>query len=53
LFGGFLGGGAGGSGGGDDASQIAQWVAANYRATTLGGTTLYDLTPTSDSAVSS
>jgi 4-amino-4-deoxy-L-arabinose transferase-like glycosyltransferase len=45
LFGGFLGGGRGGSGGGDDASQIEQWVAANFTSTTIGGTTMYNLTP--------
>ena len=31
------------SGGSDDAAQIAQWVKAHYRATTVGGTSLYDL----------
>jgi hypothetical protein len=32
------------SGGSDDAARIAAWVAAHYRATTVGGTTVYDLT---------
>jgi 4-amino-4-deoxy-L-arabinose transferase-like glycosyltransferase len=43
----FVGGdGVGGtqSGGSDDAQLIAQWVAANYTATTVDGTTVYDLT---------
>jgi 4-amino-4-deoxy-L-arabinose transferase-like glycosyltransferase len=31
------------SGGSDDAAQIAQWVQQHYTATTVGGTTLYDL----------
>nr|WP_236031284.1 hypothetical protein [Actinoplanes lichenicola] len=40
------GGGMGGGGGGEStqASQIATWVADNYTATTVGGTTVYDLT---------
>jgi 4-amino-4-deoxy-L-arabinose transferase-like glycosyltransferase len=33
-----------GSSGSDDAAEIAQWVAANFTATTIGGTTVYDLT---------
>jgi hypothetical protein len=39
-------GSSGGPGGGSDssASQISAWVAANYTATTVGGTTVYDLT---------
>jgi 4-amino-4-deoxy-L-arabinose transferase-like glycosyltransferase len=44
--GGFGGGGFGGgrsSGGSNASSEIAAWVAANYTATTVGGTTLYDL----------
>ena len=32
------------SGGSDDANEIAEWVAANFTATTVGGTTVYDLT---------
>jgi 4-amino-4-deoxy-L-arabinose transferase-like glycosyltransferase len=32
-----------GESGSDTAGQIAEWVAANYTATTVGGTTLYDL----------
>jgi hypothetical protein len=35
------GGGMGGRGGGSD---IAQWVEANFTATTVGGSTVYDLT---------
>ena len=39
------GGGFGGQRGGSDASnEIATWVEANYTATTVGGTTVYDLT---------
>ena len=34
----------GNTGGSSDSSQIAQWVAANFTATTVGGTTVYDLT---------
>jgi 4-amino-4-deoxy-L-arabinose transferase-like glycosyltransferase len=43
------GGGMGGQGGSDSVgSQITTWVAAHYTATTVGGTTVYDLTaPTS------
>ena len=40
------GGGPGGGPGGDSdstSSQIAEWVAANYTATTVGGQTVYDL----------
>jgi 4-amino-4-deoxy-L-arabinose transferase-like glycosyltransferase len=38
-------GGEGGPGGGSNsaASQITAWVEANYSATTIGGTTVYDL----------
>jgi 4-amino-4-deoxy-L-arabinose transferase-like glycosyltransferase len=56
-FGGFggAGGGAGGAGGTGgarvgpggattDAAQISAWVEAHFRATTVGGTTVYDLT---------
>jgi hypothetical protein len=42
-----VGGGAGStrsqSGGSDDDAEIAAWVQQNYTATTVGGTTLYDL----------
>jgi hypothetical protein len=38
----FLGDGAM-SGGGDAAAQVAEWVAANYDATTVDGVTVYDL----------
>ena len=37
------GGGAGGGGAGTS-SEITQWVEANFTATTIGGTTVYDLT---------
>ena len=43
----FLGGGrmGGGSmGGSDSAQQISAWVAANFQASSVGGTTVYDLT---------
>jgi hypothetical protein len=43
----FVGGGTGGgtqTGGSAAAQQIAAWVAQNYTATTVGGTTVYDLT---------
>lgn len=43
--GGMGGGGRGGTG--TASAQIATWVAANYTATTVGGATVYDLTPTS------
>src|SRR3954470_20084545 len=43
----FVGGGAGSgrsqSGGSDDAARIAAWVQRHYTPTTVGGTTLYDL----------
>jgi 4-amino-4-deoxy-L-arabinose transferase-like glycosyltransferase len=42
----FVGSGRGGSsdtGGSDDATQIAQWVQQHFTATTVGGTTVYDL----------
>jgi hypothetical protein len=32
------------SGGSDDAARIAAWVAAHFRASTVGGTTVHDLT---------
>jgi 4-amino-4-deoxy-L-arabinose transferase-like glycosyltransferase len=43
----YLAGGSGGGGhdgGRGSAAQIAEWVAANYTATTVGGVTVYDLT---------
>ncbi len=48
--GGFAGGGGrGGFGGGPQSSSstsaIAQWVAGNFTASTVGGVTVYDLTP--------
>ena len=42
----YVGSGQGGGPGGDSdntSSQIAEWVAANYTATTVGGQTVYDL----------
>jgi 4-amino-4-deoxy-L-arabinose transferase-like glycosyltransferase len=42
LAGGGMGGG--GRGGQGSAAEIADWVAANYTATTVGGVTVYDLT---------
>ncbi|GAA4776487.1 glycosyltransferase family 39 protein [Actinomycetospora chlora] len=50
VDGGQGGPGRGGPGGGQDGvgTQIRAWVAAHYTATTIGGTTVYDLTqPTS------
>jgi hypothetical protein len=46
YIGGGQGGGQGGGPGGDSdstSSQIAEWVAANCTATTVGGQTVYDL----------
>jgi 4-amino-4-deoxy-L-arabinose transferase-like glycosyltransferase len=45
-FGGGFGGGAAGLGqsGTSDATQIASWVSSNYKATTVDGVTIYDLT---------
>jgi 4-amino-4-deoxy-L-arabinose transferase-like glycosyltransferase len=45
------GGGFGGrsQGGSNASSAIASWVAANYTATTIGGTTVYDLTSSASS----
>ena len=45
VGGGGFGGGPGGtaSGGSTYSSQIARWVADNYPARTVGGTTVYDL----------
>ncbi len=42
--GGGFAGGAGGPGGGSSTSAIASWVRAHYRAETIGGQTVYDLT---------
>ena len=41
--GGGFAGGAGGPGGGSSTSAITSWVKANYRAETIGGQTVYDL----------
>jgi 4-amino-4-deoxy-L-arabinose transferase-like glycosyltransferase len=45
----FVGGGGGmqSSSGSNDSQEIASWVAANFTATTVGGTTVYDLAATS------
>jgi 4-amino-4-deoxy-L-arabinose transferase-like glycosyltransferase len=40
------GSGTGGGGGSSSGSAITTWVAAHYTATTIGGTTVYDLTAT-------
>ncbi len=47
--GGFGGPGGSTQGGSDDASQITAWVESHYTATTIGGTTVYDLTAASSS----
>jgi 4-amino-4-deoxy-L-arabinose transferase-like glycosyltransferase len=49
------GGGSGGAGGpsqgnSGDSSQITQWVEAHFTATTIGGTTVYDLTSSTTSS---
>jgi 4-amino-4-deoxy-L-arabinose transferase-like glycosyltransferase len=45
--GGGMGGGNTGGGNGGAASQISQWVAQHYTATTVGGSTVYDLSKAS------
>lgn len=43
----YISSGSGGMGGGSStASQIQEWVAANYSSTTVGGQTVYDLSAT-------
>ena len=44
IAGGGMGGGGGAGGSSSDSSQIATWVAAHYKSTTVGSTTVYDLT---------
>jgi 4-amino-4-deoxy-L-arabinose transferase-like glycosyltransferase len=44
VAGGMGGGGFGGRGRDDGSSSIASWVASRFTATTVGGTTVYDLT---------
>ena len=39
----YIGGSQGGGPGGNSSSEIATWVAQNYTATTVGGTTVYKL----------
>ena len=40
----FIAGGVGGGGHGSDATAITAWVRSHFAATTVGSTTLYDLT---------
>jgi 4-amino-4-deoxy-L-arabinose transferase-like glycosyltransferase len=44
ISGGGMGGGGGAGGSSGASSQIATWVAAHYKSTTVGNTTVYDLT---------
>jgi 4-amino-4-deoxy-L-arabinose transferase-like glycosyltransferase len=44
FLGGGMGGGMGPGGGNGYAQQISSWVQQNFTATTVGGTTVYDLT---------
>jgi len=44
IAGGGMGGGGGPGGGSGSGSEIAAWVEANFTSTTVGGTTVYDLT---------
>jgi 4-amino-4-deoxy-L-arabinose transferase-like glycosyltransferase len=44
IGGGGFGGRGGGMGGSGESSQIAEWVAQNFTAQTVGNTTVYDLT---------
>jgi 4-amino-4-deoxy-L-arabinose transferase-like glycosyltransferase len=44
IGGGGFGGGMNSMGGSNASSQIASWVASNFTAKTIGGTTVYDLT---------
>ncbi|KUL25135.1 glycosyltransferase family 39 protein [Actinoplanes awajinensis] len=46
VSGGGMGGGGGQGGTATESSQIATWVATTYTATTVGGSTIYDLTVT-------
>ena len=50
----FIGGGGFGraNGGSDSSGEIAQWVQQNFQASTVGGTTLYDLTAPTDTTAS-
>jgi 4-amino-4-deoxy-L-arabinose transferase-like glycosyltransferase len=47
--GGMLGGRGGAGGGSSTSSAISSWVQANFTATTVGGVTVYDLTPSTSS----
>ena len=44
VGGGTAGGGGFGGGGGGATASIASWVASTFKATTVGGVTVYDLT---------
>ena len=51
----FIGSGSGGGfggqmGGSSSSSEIASWVSSNFTATTIGGTTVYDLTASANAA---
>ena len=48
--GGLGGGGPGGGGAASAGTQISSWVAAHFISTTVGGVTLYDLTPPTTSS---
>ena len=43
IAGGGMGGRGGGMGGSSTSSAITAWVEAHYASTTVGGTTVYDL----------
>ena len=49
YIGGSSGGGGGIGGGGSSSSAIAAWVKAHYKAETIGGQTVYDLTASTSS----
>jgi 4-amino-4-deoxy-L-arabinose transferase-like glycosyltransferase len=49
ISGGGMGGGRASGSSSSDTAQIAAWVAAHYQATTVGGSTVYDLTATATS----
>ena len=52
IAGGVGGGPRGGMGGSGTSSEISSWVQSNYQATTVGGTTMYDLTSPSGTVTS-
>jgi hypothetical protein len=41
------------NGGSSDAQQITTWVESHFKSTSVGGVTLYDLTTSSSSSLSS